>query len=153
MTGVQTCALPIFWVLLCGLKQPVATKFAWFEILATALLYLVFSPLMAFALYFGVYHAPVHIWRVWRAMAKPVPQADMRLKPQIAVLVVTVTLLATWLLGGLLAWQLGWQRLDVANTGLLLKWLIVALTALTVPHLVLIGACASYLSGFESAIK
>lgn len=145
--------LLLLWVLLCGLRQPASTRFAWCEILATALLYGVFSPVMAFALYFGVYHAPVHVWRVWRAMTQPALAADTLLKPQTAGWAVTVALLATWLLSALLAWQLGWQRVGVVNTGLLLQWLIVALTALTVPHLVLISACAKYLSGLEPAIK
>jgi len=64
--GVQVLAwawLGLFavWLPLCGVTRARALRYGWFELLACVLLYARFSPLMAFALYFGAYHAPVRI--------------------------------------------------------------------------------------------
>lgn len=138
------------WVWACGLPRWRAYRQAWAELLAVLLLNLSLSPLLAFALYFGAYHAPVHIWRVWRAgrikaidkagTAAPLPRIAAAVAAVIAVLLLTAGL-------GALLWQLpGVARLQTAVAGDALRWLIVALAALTLPHLLLISTCSRWLS-------
>ena len=129
------------WVWACGLPRWRAYRQAWAELLAVLLLNLSLSPLLAFALYFGAYHAPVHIWRVWRAgTAAPLPWTAAAVAAVIAVLLLTAGL-------GALLWQLpGVDRWQTAVAGDALRWLIVALAALTLPHLLLISRCSRWLS-------
>lgn len=133
----------VLWMLLCGVKRMQTLRYAWFELLGCAALFAVFSPLMAFALYFGAYHAPVHICRVWRAHLKLAP----KLLIGMTVASITLTTFFAWLLGAGLEWLLmrGTAAAD-HNWGYALRWFIVAFAALTAPHLVLISLSASYLS-------
>jgi beta-carotene 15,15'-dioxygenase len=132
--------LLLAWMVLCGLRHRNLMRQAWYELAGVALLNLVFSPLLAFAIYFGVYHAPVHIWRVWvnRAAAGPA-QAFSRMGW-------AVIFVMTLVLGAALWWALGHTAVAPADWSFALRWLVLALTALTLPHLVLVSLCARALS-------
>jgi Brp/Blh family beta-carotene 15,15'-monooxygenase len=137
-------ALLLVWVLACGLKRPHAARYAWAELFGCAVAYAVFSPLMAFAIYFGLYHAPVHIWRVrrgWTAGA----QVE-KIKPWMTATGLIATVCATWLLGAGLWWLISPAILKMPEPSTALRWLIVALAAVTAPHLVLISASAAFLA-------
>ena len=146
--------LLLIWVLTCGLRRLRAARHAWFELIGCTAAYLVFSPAMAFALYFGVYHAPVHIWRVWRAWkagdasgrTAPSPSPSPAHSPVGVAAVLSTTLLATWLLGAGLWWLLSPSAQAMPDSSSALRWLIVALAAVTAPHLVLISVCSEFLS-------
>jgi beta-carotene 15,15'-dioxygenase len=107
------------------------------EVLTIAALYLLLSPLMAFALYFGAYHATGHIRRVMKtasAAASSHPssawQTDWRLWATLGLTALLGAALVAWMLP-----QVGRFALpDVA-----LRTVILALAAVSVPHVVLIG--------------
>ena len=135
------------WLLAGGMRKSRKLRYAWFELIGCLGLYALFSPLMAFALYFGVYHAPVHIWRVWRASATAASNVSTRL----AVSAVAFTTVLTWLLGAGLWWFLTPGFATALELSAALQWLIVAFAALTAPHLVLISLCAAFLTGSNSS--
>ena len=135
------------WLLASGMRYPRKLRYAWFELIGCLGLYALFSPLMAFALYFGVYHAPVHIWRVWRASVT----AGAHVSTRLAVSAVALTTVLTWLLGAGLWWFLTPGFATTLNLHAALQWLIVAFAALTAPHLVLISLCAAFLTGSNSS--
>jgi Brp/Blh family beta-carotene 15,15'-monooxygenase len=103
------------------------------EVLAIALLYTLLSPLMAFAVYFGGYHATGHIRRVLRttpAGASAPWHKDWRLLGTLAL---------TLFLGlALVAWMLP-QTTNFALPDVALRSVILALAAVSVPHVLLIG--------------
>jgi uncharacterized Tic20 family protein len=105
---------------------------------------LVFSPLMAFALYFGFYHSPVHIWRVWRT--RPLLASASESKSSFSLINVAATFVLTLILGAALLAMLDFNRSAFSVEAVSLRWIIVALAALTLPHLVLISLCAKQLS-------
>lgn len=140
-------ALAIFWVVRWGWAYRRESRFVWLELAAVLVLNLAFTPLMAFALYFGLYHAPVHIWRVWRGSS-----FVFDLKSS-SLLAVVATLLLTLVLGiGLWIWLSQHQAYPGLAEGfqthlaLALPWLIVSFAAVTLPHLLLIGCCAGWLA-------
>lgn len=142
--------LLLVWAATCGLPRVTAARHAWAELLAAGLLNAAFSPLMAFALYFGAYHSPVHMWRVWRSWrTDPAAQGRgsraVHSRWSVAVIAVA-TVGLTLAIGAGLWWWLGVNALGTANPVMTLRWLIVVLTALTAPHLVLISLCARWLS-------
>jgi len=140
--GLLWLALFLVWSVFFGLPKPRNHRHAWMELAGVALLNLSLSAPMAFALYFGAYHAPVHIWRVWRSGLDR-PSAVPRPARWWAVAAVVAL---TILLGAVL-WK-SLDRLTVQPAGFThsVRWLIVGLAALTLPHLVLISACARMLS-------
>jgi len=138
--------LLLVWVVACGLPRPQAARYAWLELIGCTAAYLVFSPVMAFALYFGIYHAPVHMWRVWRAWAASDIAARPAPAPALVAAGLAATLLATWLLGAGLWWLLGPSLAAAPDSSSALRWLIVALAAVTAPHLVLISICSDFLT-------
>lgn len=130
------------WLLSCGMTRMKSLRHAWFELLGCVVLFALFSPLMAFALYFGFYHAPVHICRVWRAY----PKAASKISINVAIAATAATTLLTWLLGAGLGWYLTSGAAQPVEWPAALRWLIVAFAALTAPHLVLISLCAVFLT-------
>ena len=115
------------------------------EILSLLYAYLMLSPLLAFALYFGVYHCVTHMARVRRAV---LTHSAIVLARYATALMVSV--LATLILLGLLWWYLHsaqWLGIDyaIANPSQLLQWLVVSLAAVTLPHLVLVSYSAHWL--------
>jgi beta-carotene 15,15'-dioxygenase len=140
------------WAVLCGIPRYHAARHAWYELAGALALNLAFSPLMAFAIYFGFYHSPVHIWRVWRT--RPVRPtslaADASGSPSttsFSLTTVAATFVATLLLSAALLVLLDLNPSAMSLEAVSLRWLIVALAALTLPHLVLISLCARQLSG------
>jgi beta-carotene 15,15'-dioxygenase len=103
------------------------------EVLAIAVLYVLLSPLMAFALYFGAYHATGHIRRVLRNTPKGVTthwRSDWRLWCTLALSLILGAALAAWMLP---------QASTFALPDVALRTVILALAAVSVPHVVLIG--------------
>jgi beta-carotene 15,15'-dioxygenase len=136
--------LLIVWAALCGIPRYRAARHAWYELAGALALNLVFSPLMAFALYFGFYHSPVHIWRVWRT--RPIQASASENKSSFSLINVAATFALTLVLGAALMAMLDFNTSGFSLEAVSLRWLIVALAALTLPHLVLISLCAKQLS-------
>lgn len=105
------------------------------EIACVMGLYAIFSPLLAFALYFGLYHCTAHIARVKRAVINHYGLSKRRL----AWAWFSSMLLTGLLMAALWKWlpSTG-QSADLLDAQIL-HWLIVALGAVTVPHLLLIS--------------
>ena len=105
------------------------------EIGMVAGLSLVFSPLLQFALYFGLYHCTSHIARVRRAaLHHPGLPLVQFAWAWVASMVLTAILLTVLWYGlpGAGPWA---APLDAR----MVHWLVVALGAVTVPHLILVG--------------
>ena len=132
-------ALLALWLLALGARHWRALRYAWAELLGVVLLNLLLSPLMAFAIYFGLYHSPVHIWRVWRVRPSSGKAAGWAL---VATALITVL---SGVLGAAL-WHLTDVTISASQLAPALNWLIIALAALTLPHLVLIGLCSRFLT-------
>lgn len=109
------------------------------EVATIAALNILLTPLMAFALYFGLYHAPAHILRVARASKI----RRIAFSP-VSLLALSVTLA----LAAVLLWRLEPQAISRWQNppSLYLQWLVVGLLALTLPHMVLICYSANWLS-------
>jgi beta-carotene 15,15'-dioxygenase len=136
--------LLVVWAVLCGIPRYRAARHAWYELAGAMVLNLVFSPLLAFALYFGFYHSPVHIWRVWRT--RPLQASASENKASFSLINVAASFGLTLLLGAALLVLLDFNTSAFPVEAISLRWLIVALAALTLPHLVLISLCAKQLS-------
>lgn len=132
------------WVLLCGARRMQTLRYAWLELMGCMVTYALLSPLMAFAVYFGIYHAPVHVWRVWRACDGVAQNLSGRAVSVIAAVALTTAI--TWLLGGALWWFTATGEVAATDWSAALRWLIVVFAALTAPHLVLISLCAAFLT-------
>jgi Brp/Blh family beta-carotene 15,15'-monooxygenase len=105
------------------------------ELIALVLLNALLSPLLAFALFFGVHHSGMHVWRM-RFL-------QMREAGTLSWVLLGVTLVITWVGLAVLWWQMPllaqpqqWQGLLQGNV---LRWLVVALAAVTLPHMVLVS--------------
>jgi hypothetical protein len=111
------------------------------ELLSLAALYAVLSPLMAFAIFFGLHHAAGHIQRVMACTPQPLRHRLHRQPHVIAALAVSVLLAALLVLAFINT--LGASRwLDT----LALRTVVLALVAVSVPHVVLISAWAKRLN-------
>lgn len=109
------------------------------ELAAVFTLNAVLSPLMAFALYFGAYHALSHVGRV--VAAQHTPRLRLLFHPAVFGAVC-----ATAALLGLLWWYLqGWVASQPPDDSAVVRWLVVALAAVTPPHLILVSRCAHWL--------
>ena len=106
-------------------------KTLWLELIALLALNVVLSPLLAFALFFGVYHACTHIWRMRRLQQR----SGKRWLDGLLL----GTVVATWVGLAALLWWMSGQQLSAVDAGLWLRWLVVALAAVTLPHLILIS--------------
>lgn len=111
------------------------------EIFIVLCLGLVFSPLLQFAIYFGFYHCPAHIARVYRAVLRHGNSADTR-----AHWAWTLSMLSTALLMAALWYWLPMSDGVALNLDAhLLQWLVVALGAVTAPHLMLVSHSSKWL--------
>ena len=95
----------------------------------------VLSPLLLFALYFGLFHCTTHVVRVWRATLRHQGLSKaMLVRSWSGSMMVTGILLAAL-----------WHLLPNANMSAIhlnphvVHWLVVALGALTLPHLLLVS--------------
>jgi beta-carotene 15,15'-dioxygenase len=109
------------------------------EIGALVALYALVSPLMAFAMYFGLYHAGGHIRRVLALVPAGAQRPWHRDPYLVTALVLTVVL------GLLLAGAMQAQAAQAALPDLALRAVILALVAVSVPHVVLISFWAAAL--------
>ncbi len=105
------------------------------EIVCVMGLYAIFSPLLAFALYFGLYHCTVHIARVKRAVINHYGLS----KRQLAWAWFSSMLLTGLLMAALWKWLPSTGQSANLLDAQILHWLIVALGAVTVPHLLLVS--------------
>jgi beta-carotene 15,15'-dioxygenase len=101
------------------------------ELTALSALFVVADPLVAFSVYFCVWHAPRHTGRVLRSLPSGLPRTTSRL------LVVAATLLPLAGAGALLLRQ---SHVTLPTTEVLSQIVFVTLGALTVPHLVITAA-------------
>jgi beta-carotene 15,15'-dioxygenase len=114
------------------------------ELALVVTLNVLLTPAMAFAIYFGLYHALGHVWRVLRA----VTAFDKVAFRTVAVILALTVALAAGLLGLMASdLQVTLAAAPESYLSLLVHWLIVGLTALTVPHLILITYSAQMLAG------
>lgn len=143
------------WVGVCGFglvafRRRLFSRPLLAEVVLVLSFNLLLSPLMAFSIYFGVLHAGPHILRVAaryrRApMMAPVSGSGVeRLQPRRSA--VAVTCLATMFLLLVLIWTLQGTRASAGEYHSLLNGVIVALTALTLPHLILVSRNAAWLT-------
>jgi beta-carotene 15,15'-dioxygenase len=109
----------------------VAAKPLWLELAALMVLNILLSPLLAFALFFGLYHSGVHVWRMLRLQKRDAKPLNQKLW--------IATLGLTWFALAALWWWMPVPALTSEDAGKWLRWLVVALTAVTLPHLVLIS--------------
>lgn len=141
-------ALLAGYALRCLVARAAMPRWLLGELALVVTLNLLLTPAMAFAIYFGLYHALSHVWRVLRA----VTSFDSAAFRTVTVILVLTVALA----GGLLGLMASSVQLKLAAGSasylpLLIHWLIVGLTALTVPHLMLISYSARMLAGKMSA--
>jgi beta-carotene 15,15'-dioxygenase len=109
------------------------------ECAAVLALNAVLSPLMAFALYFGVFHALTHLQRLHR-LSERSTAGNVPSLGSFTLLATGATLLLTAALYAVLARDsaIAWQAVSVQT-------LVIALCALTAPHVVLISRLAKRL--------
>jgi beta-carotene 15,15'-dioxygenase len=112
-------------------------KTLWIELIVLVILNLLLSPLLAFALFFGLYHSGVHIWRMLRLLGSEGSAWQGKWW--------AATLAITWLALALLFWWMPAQEFQHRDTGSWLRWLVVALAAVTLPHLVLVSRASKRL--------
>lgn len=116
-------------------KQDSQISGAMLEISIVFCMNLVLSPLLQFALYFGVFHCTSHIVRLQRAVLRHqiFPLKNMIFTGTAVMLLTAILMFALWqwlAFAGEVASQVDAQ---------ILQWLVTALGAVTVPHLLLIG--------------
>jgi beta-carotene 15,15'-dioxygenase len=105
------------------------------ELVFLLLLNALLSPLLAFALFFGVYHSGMHVLRM-QLMQKREAAALPRALLGMTLLITWMGLALLWLQMPLLAQPQQWQG-QLQGDGL--RWLVVALAAVTLPHMVLVS--------------
>jgi beta-carotene 15,15'-dioxygenase len=116
--------------------RPASGRGLWLEVAVIALLNAALSPLLAFALFFGIHHSGMHLWRMMRM------HADQISKQHLALWMGTLAL--TWL--GLAAlWSCMPAQISLVASSPWLAWLITSLAAVTLPHLVVVSGAYSQL--------
>ena len=147
------------WVGLCGFavaayvvgRQRQFCKPLWQEVGLVLVLNLALSPLMAFSLYFGALHAAAHIFRVVvrQQHGLHIEQTNRRHRGlrRPGALAILLTCAATFFLLLPLVWYLQSASLAASALHGLLNGLLVALTAVTLPHLILVSRNADWLAG------
>jgi beta-carotene 15,15'-dioxygenase len=111
------------------------------EIAVVLCAYLILSPLLTFALYFGLYHCLTHVARVRRAMAAHGARAFSRYGAACvaSAFATAMLLLLLWRFLPPVTW------LDGAGHARAMQWLVVSLAAVTLPHLLLVSYSARWL--------
>ncbi len=118
-----------------GDKQRPLPARALLEITIVLILNAALSPLLAFALYFGLYHCTAHIARVQRATVRHqgLSKATLAWVWLTSMVLTAVLMFVLWrFLPTAAQWA---ASLDAQ----MLQWLVVTLGAVTVPHLLLVG--------------
>lgn len=112
-------------------------KTLWVEWIALIFLNLLLSPLLAFALFFGLYHSGMHIWRM-----RQLQRREGKIwHDGLFAATMLVTLLA---LVALMGWMSN-KNFVMHDAGQWLRTLVVALAAVTLPHLVLVSRASKRL--------
>jgi beta-carotene 15,15'-dioxygenase len=142
---VLVAAWLVYWIVRWASQKPAdnglhihwqhAQVRAGLEIAGIVALYAVFSPLLAFALYFGVWHSMHHIAKVQQAVARHYAVSAQRY----VLAVVSSMVLTMIFLGVLWLFLRDASLLTQDHSVTVLQWLIVALAALTLPHLLLVS--------------
>jgi beta-carotene 15,15'-dioxygenase len=111
------------------------------EIAVVLCTYLLLSPLLAFALYFGLYHCLAHVARVRRALAAHSALAFSRYGAAFvaSAFATAMLLLVLWRFLPPVTWP------DGASHARAMQWLVVSLAAVTLPHLLLVSYSARWL--------
>jgi beta-carotene 15,15'-dioxygenase len=125
------CALLLVALVLIKPWRSQTSKTLWIELIALIVLNLLLSPLLAFALFFGVYHSGAHIWRMRQLQRREGKTWHDGL--------LAATMLATLLALAALMWWMYKQTFTVSDAGQWLRALVVALAAVTLPHLILVS--------------
>jgi Brp/Blh family beta-carotene 15,15'-monooxygenase len=120
------------------LQQP--KVLAVLEIVCVVILYMIFTPLVAFALYFG-WHSIKHIEKVQKSMFRHYGI----LTPRYAIALATSIALTLVFLGILWFLLIDKSSLTQDHSIGVLQWIIVALAALTMPHLLLVSYSRNWL--------
>lgn len=102
---------------------------------------IVLSPLLMFALYFGLFHCTTHVARVWRATSRHQSHPNALLVWSWSGSMVMTAVL----LGALWYWLPNANMVASHLDAQMVHWLVVALGALTVPHLLLVGFSGPWL--------
>lgn len=145
------------WVGLCSvgllaLRHKLFCASLWAEVGLVFLLNMLLSPLAAFAIYFGLLHAAAHIQRVGLQQHAKAQAADHSAAGFVPILTgrapLLITCVATAALLVTLAWYVQSDFITYHDAQFpVLRWILVALTAATLPHLVIVSRCAHWLAG------
>jgi beta-carotene 15,15'-dioxygenase len=117
-----------------------------FELAGLAMLYLWVSPLMAFALFFGPYHAAGHIRRVIGSVPAG-GRGRLHRDPRLITALVLTAVMGVLLVAMMRAEATVFLLPDFA-----LRSVILALTAVSIPHVLLISWWAARLSAERAAV-
>jgi len=148
------------WVGLCGvgmavLRRRLLSKPLWAEVAAVFALNVALTPLMAFSIYFGLFHAGSHIYRVIKrrhiGAATAQTSGSNRTFTHQRDVAIAATSLGTLALLLVLAWYLQSGSVAAHAHYSLLNGLLIALTAVTLPHLVLVSRNARWLTAQTSS--
>ncbi len=143
------------WVGICVLglaayRQQLFSKPLMAEVVFAFAINLLLSPLMAFSIYFGVLHAGTHIFRF---IARHRQQDEItqkkgsfRIFNRAAGVAIIITCLATASMVLILILYLQNETSFAGPHPSLLNWVLVALTAVTLPHLVLVSRNSPWLT-------
>lgn len=109
-----------------------ATSLGWagMHTLLLTMVYIALSPVMGFALYFGLYHSPAHVLRVMRAHQGEFT-AHIRWKLGAVYLLTVILAVSTY------HWVPA-SRIEFAMSPALLQTYVIVITALSLPHIFLI---------------
>jgi beta-carotene 15,15'-dioxygenase len=100
------------------------------ELAILVLLNALLSPLLAFALFFGLYHSGMHLRRMFFIQ---------RHREAWHWVMLGLALVITWAALAWLWWRMPAPSLASFEEGAALRWLVVALAAVTLPHMVLVS--------------
>ena len=147
---ISLLGLVAFWARIPARSR----KPLWLELGFVLLLNLTLSPLMAFSIYFGALHAAAHIYRVitrpWHDPKSAQQSRSDHWRHRPGAVALSLTCAATLLLLLPLVWFLQSEPFiasaHVGRLSSVLNGLLVALTAVTLPHLILISRNAKWLT-------
>jgi Brp/Blh family beta-carotene 15,15'-monooxygenase len=133
----HTLSLPVWFlvVAMLALAELAAWRRQWLaglELLGLLALAYMAPPLVYFALYFCLLHSPRHLLGLFR-------EAQPSQRPRLIWMAINYTV-ATLLLLGALAWFWSHQDATTPLNALITKLVFIGLAAVTVPHMLLIGA-------------
>jgi len=143
------------WVGMCGLglivfRQRLFSKPLFAEVTFVIVINLLLSPLMAFSIYFGLFHATAHIVRVVgkyrQGAALDQGKGILHVLTRPTGLAIVITSLATVILLLTLTWLMGAVPISGGEHHGLLNGMLVGLTAVTLPHLILVSRNALWLT-------